>query len=306
MKKHLICSTQIFFGEIGKYQPLTREEEVTEIENISKLKKILKIASASVNSSIILYLSLVKIRDRLAGKTGRKIHISQWALAAQISIEKLSLIKKAAYYEWALAAQITVSQLNSIEKSGRLAREKLILCNLYLVVKIAKSYQNRGLELLDLIQEGVIGLEYSIDRFDRTKGFRFTTYAEPWIKGFITKSIDEKSRMIRLPRNIIDLLSKIEKTRQKFHEIYKESPSLSTISDSLNISEQKIRSALEKNIRVSSVNVTLKIQDTQKELLDLIPAQDRDHEIEHISIQDTLQSLISNLEVRERQVIKFR
>jgi RNA polymerase nonessential primary-like sigma factor len=284
MRNYLSCSTKTFFFEIGKYRILTKQEEEIEINNIYRYKEIFAIASASTNPSIKFYLDLLKIRDATAKKTGQKMQPFQWAKLAQISIAELSLM----------------------EKNGIAARKRIILCNLRLVVKIAKLHQNRGLDLLDLIQEGTMGLEYSIDRFDRTQGFRFTTYAAHWIKQFITKSIDEKSRMIRLPRNIIYLLSVIRKTRKTLYATDGEYPSLLKISARLNIPEQKIRLALEKAIKVSSINVKIDDRDNQTELLDLILAQSQEYILENRSIQDALQSLILNLDFKERQVINLR
>lgn len=307
MKNHQVCSTQTFFSEIGKYQPLTREEEATEIENIIRFREMLAIASASTNSTITFYLDLLKIRDSLARKTGRKIQTPQWALAANISVEKLNLIKRAAYDEWAKIAQITVEQLSSIEKNGRLAREKLILCNLRLVVKIAKSYQSLGLDLLDLVQEGTIGLEHSIDKFNPSIGSRFTTYANFWIRKFVIKALDDNSRMIRLPQHIISLLSSIKKAYKALYLLDGESPSLLKVSTYLNIPEQKIRDILEISTKVSSINICISDRgERAKELLELIPAENKESVIDDLIIRDTLNQLILNLNVKEHQVIHLR
>ncbi len=305
MTNYSDCSTQAFFCEIGKYQILNKREEEIEIDRIYRHKTILSIALASTNSSIRMYFDLVTIRDMLAKKTGRKIKISEWAKAAQITVDELSLIEISAYSEWAKVAQITVDELSLIEKNGVAARANIILSNLRLVVKIAKPYQNRGLDLLDLIQEGTMGLEYSIDRFDRTRGYRFTTYAAHWIKKFICKSIDENARIIRLPRKTIHLLSTIKKIYKNLYIADGEYPSLSKISKSIDLPEQTIRFVLEKAVKVSSLNI--KVGDLEdKELLDLLPAQNQEYPIENISVRDSLKTLIMNLDFKERQIINLR
>lgn len=305
MEKHPQCSTEAFFCQIGKYQVLTSKQETIEIDRIYEYKKILAILSASTNSQLLFYLSLVEIRDTIAKKTGQKVQMSQWAIAAQISVEDLNSIITLAHYEWATIANITVEQLKLIKKDGVEARKNLVLCNLRLVAKIAKSYQHRGLDLLDLIQEGTIGLEHSIDRFDRTKGYRFTTYAAHWIKRFICKSIDDNSRIIRLPRNLTYLLSKIKKAVRELYLVDATYPSIVKISNYLNISELKIRYILEKAVKVSSVNI--KIGDrADKELLDILPSPNQEHLLEDVSIQDSMETLILNLDFKERQVIKLR
>jgi RNA polymerase nonessential primary-like sigma factor len=308
MKNHSTCFSKIFFAKIGKYKILTKQEEEIEIDNIYQHKEILAIALASVNPNITIYLDLIKIREKIGKKTGQKVQIVQWAKAAGISAEELKSIKNLAYDEWARIAQTTVARLILIENKGMLARENIILCNLRLVVKIAQAHQNRELDLLDLIQEGVLGLEYSIDKFDRTLGFRFTTYASHWIKKFIIEATNQNSRIIRLPENLIRLISSIKKSYKLLYAIDGKHPSLAKISDRLDISEEKIRHGLEKDIKVLSANVKIDSENSQEELLDIILAQNQEYTtIENRSIGDALHNLIlTQLNVKERQVINLR
>jgi RNA polymerase nonessential primary-like sigma factor len=308
MKNNPTCFSKTFFSEIGKYKILSKQEEEIEIDNIYKHKEILAIALVSVDPNLIIYLDLIKIREKIGKKTGQKVQTVQWAKAAGIPAEELKSIKNLAYNEWAKIAQTTVARLISIEKKGMLARENIILGNLRLVVKIAQVHQNRGLDLLDLIQEGVLGLEYSIDKFDRRLGFRFTTYASHWIKKFMLEFINQNSRIIRLPENLIRLIASIKKNYKLLYAIDGKQPSLAKISARIDISEEKIRQGLEKDIKVLSANVKIDRENSQEELLDIIPAQNQEYNtIENRSIGDALHDLIlTQLNVKERQVINLR
>ncbi|BDU50644.1 sigma-70 family RNA polymerase sigma factor [Haliovirga abyssi] len=130
------------------------------------------------------------------------------------------------------------------KKGNEEAKEELILSNLKLVIKIAKGYRNKGLSFMDLISEGNIGLIYAIEKFDLSRGFRFSTYAVWWIKQTITKSIINKGRGIRIPSYKHDILNKINMYIGKYLSVYDKYPSPEEISEELNLDKDKVHQIL--------------------------------------------------------------
>lgn len=192
-------------------------------------------------------------------------------------------------------------------KAGNLeAKNRLILCNLRLVVNIAKSYINRGLSLIDLISEGNFGLIYAIEKFDIDKGFRFSTYAVWWIKQSINKAIICKGRGIRIPSYKYDLLNKVNKyvtNRVKEEGVY---PSVDEISKDLNIEKDKIEEIIltfqDPMSLSTSIGDDIYLEDTitDQESLTL-----EDEIIEEMG-RDRIRELVNVLEDREKQILKLR
>ena len=147
-----------------------------------------------------------------------------------------------------------VELAQQIRKGDRKALERLTKANLRFVVSVAKQYQNQGLTLSDLINEGNVGLIKAAEKFDETRGFKFISYAVWWIRQSILQAIAEQSRIVRLPLNQVGSVNKINKALNKFEQEFERRPSVEEISATTDIPEDKVDDALKANTRHVSVD----------------------------------------------------
>ena len=194
-----------------------------------------------------------------------------------------------------------------IRQGDRAALEKLTRANLRFVVSVAKQYQNQGMSLSDLINEGNIGLLKAAEKFDETRGFKFISYAVWWIRQSILQALAEQSRNIRLPLNQVGLLNKISKESALVEQRYERRPTSEELSDILDIPAEKIDEALSHSGSPLSVDAPFE-EGESNSLLDVLPSGDTpttDKSLMNESLATEIDRALSTLSEREKEILQM-
>ena len=200
-----------------------------------------------------------------------------------------------------------VELAQKIHKGDRRALDKLTRANLRFVVSVAKQYQNQGLALNDIIDEGNLGLIKAAQKFDETRGFKFISYAVWWIRQSILQAISEQSRIVRMPLNQVGFQSKLAKAVVNFEQANERRPSVQELADILETDEGKVREALGTNGKKVSVDAPFQDDDSNS-LIDIMTDEDApttDNNMERESLSKDLEAALSTLSEREQQVLKM-
>lgn len=196
-----------------------------------------------------------------------------------------------------------------IREGDKAALEKLTKANLRFVVSVAKQYQNQGLNLSDLINEGNIGLIKAAERFDETRGFKFISYAVWWIRQSIMQAIAEQARIVRLPLNKIGSITKINRTFSKLEQLHEREPSVYEVAEMLQITSAEVKDSLTISGRHISVDAPLSADEESNTMLDVLTEKDGmlnpDRKLMTESLRNEIERSLSTLSYREAEVLRL-
>jgi len=260
-------SVNVYLREIGRVPMLTREQEITYGKQVQQM------------------MALQEKKETLEKQIGYPL--TEQAFAEQV--------------------QLSEAEVHRIFARGQRAKKKMIEANLRLVVSVAKKYQKRNVEFLDLIQEGTLGLERGVEKFDPTRGYKFSTYSYWWIRQGITRAIASQSRTIRLPVHITEKLNALKKTRQALTQELGRKPTKQELAAALEIDQHSLENLLNQSRTPLSLNQKFG-REENTELQHLIEATDAnpDESLDQTLLKDRLQVVLSHLSDREREIIELR
>ncbi|MDZ7959163.1 MAG: RpoD/SigA family RNA polymerase sigma factor [Aulosira sp. DedQUE10] len=258
---------RVYLQEIGQFPLLTADQEIAYGRLVQQM------------------IAIEQHKDTLSQQLNREPTLSELA----VDVDK------------------SEAEVNQILQRGQQAKQKMVTANLRLVVSIAKKYQRRNLEFLDLIQEGAIGLQRGVEKFDPNRGYKLSTYAYWWISQAITRAIAEKSRTVRLPIHITEKLNQIKKVQRELFQTLGRLPTIAEIATALNLQPNQIREYLSASKQPFSLD--LKVGDNQDTELNELLADEGISPHEQLTqqlLRQDMDNLLASLKPMQREVLILR
>ncbi|HXP19191.1 MAG TPA: RNA polymerase sigma factor RpoD [Streptosporangiaceae bacterium] len=250
---------------------------------------------------------LVRIYLREIGKVPLLTAHDEVELAKAIEAGLFAQEMLAGGYQQAVGAGANVAELAIVAADGSRARQRLIEANLRLVVSIAKRYIGRGMVFLDLIQEGNLGLIRAVEKFDYTKGYKFSTYATWWIRQAITRAIADQARTIRIPVHMVETINKMARIQRQLHQDLGREPTPGEVAQEMGLPADRVAEI--QRIAQEPVSLQAPIGEEDSDLGDFIEDADAVVPMEaaaFIMLQDQLEQVLDTLSPREQRIIQLR
>jgi len=237
---------------------------------------------------------------------GRQVQELNSLEGLQVELES-SMGEKPSLETLSNAAGFSVVQTKKKLRSGQRAKERMVAANLRLVVSVAKKYTKRNMELLDLIQEGTIGLVRGVEKFDPARGYKFSTYAYWWIRQGITRAIAEKSRTIRLPIHITEMLNKLKKGQRQLSQELSRTPTVTELAEFVDLPEDGVKELMCSARQPMSLEMKVGDGDDTV-LMDLLPGNVElpSEQIEMDCMKGDLRTMLDQLPERQSRVLRLR
>ncbi len=251
----------VYLREIGRYPMLKPDEEIILGKQVQQM------------------MSILEAKEKLEQKT--------------------SIILN--HQDWAKAVKLSEKELTQVLRQGKKAKNQMIKANLRLVISVAKKYLDRNMEFLDLIQEGNIGLKRAVEKFDPSKGYKFSTYAHWWIRQGITRAIYQQARTIRLPIEVAQKLNQIKKGQRELSQKLGRTATTTEVAEELGMKVEQLRNYLKVAQQPMSLDVRLR-KDEDTELLELIEDDSACLQNQGFLKEDISQAL-SELDPRQKEVL---
>lgn len=294
-------------GPVVHRRLVVEEEDVERLLSRRTLRRDRRQSSARADAAmsadgVRMYLREIGQVDLLTTEDERR-------LAQLIEEGNLAAVRMDAAKEMGQLLEITEERmLVRAMQRGQRAKSELIQANLRLVVSIAKRYSGRGMLLLDLIQEGNLGLMRAVDKFDHTKGFKFSTYATWWIRQAITRAIADQARTIRIPVHMVEHMNRLIRTRREMHQELEREPTVEELATRLQIDEDRVRDLL--RISQDPLSLDSPVGEEDDSLLgDFIQdssADGPDDAATRRMLSEAVETVLEELNDREQEIVRMR